>query len=477
MSRRQDLVIVGGGTGGLVAAVTAAQVGARTTLIERDRTGGDCLWTGCVPSKALLAAAETAQSMRDAGRFGITAVEPEVDFGAVMAHVRDVQNQIAPHDSPERLRGLGVEVVHGDAAFTGPDTVAVGGRTLRFRRAIIATGTAPAVPPVPGLRESNPLTSDSLWELDVLPDHLVVLGGGPIGCELGQAFRRLGSDVTIVEMAGRIIPREDEPASRVLHARLEAEGVTVLADTKAVEVTATHITVERAGEQWDVPYSHLLAATGRTPNSKGLGLEAAGVRTTERGHVEVDGRLRTSNDRIFAAGDITGRLPFTHVASMHGSTAALNALFNLPRTVSEANVPWVTYTHPEIAHVGLSVDDARAKYGDDIIVKISQLADNDRAMAARETDGFSLLVGDPKGRLVGGTIAAPAAGEMITEVVAWLSQGATLSTIGQTTHSYPTFAEATSEAGFQVFRDKVDSKLLTGLTKGLLGTFRLFDRS
>lgn len=477
MSRqRRDLVIVGGGTGGLVAAVTAAQVGARTTLIERDRTGGDCLWTGCVPSKALLAAAEAAQSMRDAGRFGIMPVEPDVDFRAVMAHVQDVQQQIAPHDSPERLRGLGVEVLHGEASFSGPDAVTVGGRTIRFRRAIIATGSAPAIPPVPGLREANPLTSDSLWSLTELPGHLVVLGGGPIGCELGQAFRRLGADVTIVEMADRIIPREDAEASVVLAAKLSAEGVTVLAGTTARSVSPGTITVERNGEQWDIPHTHLLAATGRSPNSRDMGLDRAGVMTTERGHVQVDKRLRTTSDRIFAAGDITGRLPFTHVAGMHGAAAALNALFNLPRPVSEANVPWVTYTDPEIAHVGLSVEEARQEHGTGVIVKISPLSGNDRARAARSTEGFSLLVGDPKGRLIGGTIVAPAAGEMIAEVVAWLSQGATLSIIGQTTHSYPTFAEATGEAGLQAFRDKVDSKLLTGLTKGLLGAFRLVDR-
>jgi pyruvate/2-oxoglutarate dehydrogenase complex dihydrolipoamide dehydrogenase (E3) component len=452
---RYDLVVLGGGTAGLTAAVGAAAQGARTLLIERDRTGGDCLWTGCVPSKALLTVAERAHLARTSGHLGVTA-EVEVDLAAALAHVKRSIATIEPHDSPERLRREGVEVLHGDGRFTGPDRIEVAGRTIRFRRAMIATGAAPLVPPIPGLRGSEPLTSDTLWELTELPGRLVVLGGGPIGAELGQAFARLGSQVTIVEQADGLLPREEPEAQAIVAASLRADGVEVRTGSPAIRVERDHagtrLVVGTAGGEDAIGFDRLLVALGRRPSVTGLGLEAAGVELHASGAVAVDARLRTSNPAIYAGGDVTMLLPFTHTASTHGATVVQNALFGLRRTVDHERIPWVTFTDPEVARVGLSVAQARARFGDRVRVRTAHHSEMDRAVTADRTAGYARLVGDPRGRIVGATVVGPRAGETIGEVVAWMAGGATLSTIVRSTRAYPTWSQDLGDASLEELR-------------------------
>ncbi len=471
-----DLVVLGGGTAGLTAAVGAASQGARTALIERDRPGGDCLWRGCVPSKALLTVAERAHAVRTAGELGVHAGPPRVDLAEAMAHVRAAIDAIAPHDSPERLRSEGVEVVAGTGRFTAPDRLEVAGRRLRFRRAMIATGATPLLPPIPGLRETDPLTSDTVWDLQELPERLIVLGGGPIGVELGQAFARLGSRVTVVELADRLLPREEPAAGAAIAASLTGEGAEVRVATEAVRVEegadGRHLVVRSADGEHRLPADHLLVALGRRPSVTDLGLEEAGVALTDRGAVAVDDRLRTTNPRIYAGGDATMLLPFTHTASTHGSTVVQNALFGLRRVVDHERIPWVTFTDPEVARVGLSAAEARERYGDGARVHTAQHTALDRAVTAGRTGGFATLVGDTKGRIVGATVVGPRAGETIGEVVAWMAGGAKLSTIVRSsTHAYPTWNDDLSAASLEELR--VGLARLRPVTAGLLRLRRL----
>lgn len=453
---RYDLVVLGGGTAGLTAAVGAAHQGARTLLVERDRTGGDCLWTGCVPSKALLTVAERAKIARTSGHLGVHAEGVTVDFAQAMAHVKQAIATIAPHDAPDRLEHEGVEVASGTGRFIGPTALEVDGRVVRFRHAMVATGAAPLVPPIPGLRESSPLTSDSLWELTELPRRLVVLGGGPIGVELGQAFARLGSEVTVVEMAEQLLPREEAGAAEAVATALRADGIDVRTSTRAVRVdtdgSARELVVERDGREQRIGFDDLLVALGRTPVTDGLGLEAAGVELDARGAVGVDDRLRTSNPRIYAGGDVTILLPFTHTAAAHGATVVQNALFGLRRRVDHERIPWVTFTDPEVARIGLSTVEARERFGDDVRVRTAAHEDLDRAVTAGDTGGSVTLVGDPKGRIVGATVVGPRAGETIGEVAAWMANGAKLSTIVQTTHAYPTWNQDLADASLHELR-------------------------
>jgi pyruvate/2-oxoglutarate dehydrogenase complex dihydrolipoamide dehydrogenase (E3) component len=439
-----DLAVLGGGTAGLTAAIGAARQGARVVLVERERTGGDCLWTGCVPSKALLAVAERAHLARSSAHLGVAA-DVQVDLAAAMRHVRGAIATIAPHDSPERLRREGVQVVLGTGRFVGPDRLEVDGRSLRFRHAMVATGAAPLVPPIEGLEDVDPLTTDTLWDRREPPQRLLVLGGGPIGVELGQAYARLGVAVTLVELADRLLPREEPSASQIVHAALTADGVDVHVGSRALRVGSDpegpHLVVEQHGEHRRLAFGDLLLAVGRRPRTAGLGLDVAGVALDEQGAVAVDDRLRTSNPRIYAGGDVTMRLPFTHTAFAHGATVVQNALFGLRRRVDHERIPWVTFTDPEVARVGLSAAEARERFGDRARVRVSHHRDLDRAVTAAATTGSATLVGDPKGRLVGATVVGPRAGETIGEVVAWMAGGAKLATIVRSTHAYPTWSQ------------------------------------
>lgn len=478
--RRVDLAVIGGGTAGLVAAIGAARQGARVTLIERARTGGDCLWSGCVPSKALIEAASAAHVARSSSHLGITSTGVEVDLAAVMRHVTGAIDTLEPHDSPQRLHTEGVEVVHGDAAFVDRDTVAVEGRRIRFRRALVATGSAPLVPELPGVAELEPLTNETVWGLAELPERLVVLGGGAIGCELGQAFARLGARVTIVEMADRLLIKEEPAASELIARRLRAEGVELHLGARAVrgelgaDGTRQLVVDDGTGEQ-RLPLDRLLVAVGRTPRTVGLGLDAAGVEVDGRGAVTVDERLRTTNPRIYAAGDVTLQLPFTHVAAAHGTAVVMNALFGLRATVDHERIPWVTFTSPEVARVGLTAEQAEQRFDGEVVVRDAAHDELDRAVTVGATDGFARLVGDGRGRLVGATVVGPRAGETIGEVVAWMAGGAKLGTIARSaTHAYPTWNDdltAASNAQLSVALSR-----LRPLTRSVLVLRRLLTR-
>lgn len=472
MSDRYDLVVLGGGTAGLVSAMIAAGAGARVALIERERTGGDCLWTGCVPSKSLIAAAGLAYRMRHADTVGLAPVDPQIDFERVMGHVSRAIATIAPHDSPERLRAAGVDVVEADGRFSAPGRIDVAGRTLRWRTAIIATGSRPVLPPVEGLADAQPLTTDTVWALRELPRRLVVLGGGPIGCELAQAFARLGAHVTIVEMADRLLLKEEPRASALIAERLRSEGIDVRTATRATTVRDGELLLD-SGDS--VAFDRILAAAGRAPRTDDLGLDSVGVDVDARGAVTVDGRLRTSGRGIFAAGDVTGLLAFTHVAGHHARIAALNALFHTRSKVS-GTIPWVTFTDPEVARVGLCEEQARERWGESVQTAQFHYGRLDRAITAGEAYGFAALVADHRGRLVGATIAAPGGGEAIGELTAWISQGAKIEAVSRTVHAYPTFGEGPARAADEHVAARYASPRMRAIARPVLATLRALER-
>ncbi len=479
--KRYDLVIVGGGTAGLVSGMIAGWAGARVALVEAERTGGDCLWTGCVPSKSLIAAADLAQRIREGGDLGVMAGEPEVDFSKVMAHVHGARERIEPHDSPERLREAGVEVIEGLARYTGPDRLEVDGTELKWRSSIIATGSRPALPPVSGLAESDPLTSDTVWDLTERPDRLLVLGGGPIGCELGQAFSRLGSQVTILEMADRLLPRADPEVSEAVAARLRGEGVDVWLGSRAESVEVGPggtVSLEATSPQGrlGLEFDRVLSATGRRPSSSGIGLEGIGVELGSGGAVVTDARLRTGAPGVFAAGDVTGVMPHTHVAAYHAQVATVNALFRTRRRVDYRAVPHVTFTDPEVAAVGMSETEARARWGSKAKVARHSNDDLDRAITAGRTAGFAKLVGDNRGRLVGATIVGDAAGESIAEMAVRVSNRQKIDSISSDVHAYPTFTEGAARAADAYRRERFQGPAVTSLTRPLLKVLRAVDR-
>jgi len=435
--QRPDLVVVGGGTAGIVGAKTAASLGADVVLVERDEPGGDCLWTGCVPSKALLSAAHAWARGRQAlaERPGAVGDRHTVDFPAVMQQVRQAIATIAPTDSAPALSVAGVRVLTGTATFTGPDRIDVDGTSVPFRHALIATGAAPAVPPVPGLDDVGYLTSETVWSLAELPATLVILGGGSIGCELGQAFARLGSKVTIIEAEDRLLPREDPAAAGIVLRALQADGVEVRLGQPVTHVGAHAVTLE---DQTRIGYSQLLVAVGRTPRTADLGLDAAGVQTTPRGMVRVDRTLRTTNSWIWAAGDLTGHPQFTHTAGMHASLAATNAVLGLRRRTDSLVMPRVTFTSPEVAAVGVSPETASRSGLRTVTVAHQEV---DRAVAEQDTSGYSTLVLDRRGRIVGCTVVGPRAGESIGEATLAIQNGLRARAIASTTHPYPTFSD------------------------------------
>ncbi len=432
-----DLLVIGGGTAGIVGAKTAARLGARVLLVERERTGGDCLWTGCVPSKALLAAADVAATARDGARFGVTAGHVEVDFARVMEHVHGAIAHIAPIDSIETLEGAGVAVLTGEARLTSASTAEVDGTTISFRQALLATGASPAVPGIPGLSAVDHLTSDTLWGLTELPEDLVVLGGGSIGCELGQAFARLGSRVTVVEGAERLLFREDARAAALVESALVADGARVLTGSPVESVEQVDGTsgVLRLADGTEVAFSRLLVAVGRSPRTSGMGLADAGVEVDERGFVVVDDLLRTTNNRIWAAGDLTGHPQFTHLAGNHGSLAASNAILGVRRKVDLSAVPRVTFTHPEVAAVGVSTDRER----DGVRVLDWSHEHVDRAAAEATMGGFARLAVDKRGRVLGATVVGPRAGETLSELTVAITRGLTTRDLAGVTHPYPTY--------------------------------------
>lgn len=463
-----DLAVLGGGTAGIVAAKTAGRFGARVLLVESARTGGDCLWTGCVPSKSLIAAAHAAQSVRTADQYGVHTGPTTIDDAAVLAYVRSSITRIEPVDSPAAISAAGATVVAGRAEFTGPATLRVtddaGTRLARFRWALIATGSAPALPTVPGLAQADPLTTDTLWDLTELPRRMAILGGGPIGCELGQALARLGVEVTLVELADRLLGKEEPEVGALIAERLRAEGVTVVTGTGVDRVTDGTLHLH-GGETIEV--DRILVATGRRPRTTDLGLAAAGVRCDEQGHVVIDDRMRTSNRRIYAAGDVTGTLPFTHVAGVQGGYAATNALLGLRRRIDYAAVPWVTFTDPEVARVGATLAQARHRHGTRAHAQRLSHDHVDRAITDRRTDGFTQLVSGPGGRLLGATVVSPRAGESIAELAAAIRRGAKVRDVAGTVHPYPTYADGPWNASLAQLRADLTAPLPARATAAL----------
>ena len=455
---RYDLAVIGGGTAGLVSSAVSAGIGAKTALIEQHRLGGECLWTGCVPSKALIRSASVLHTLRRAAEFGIDVQGGRADFARVMERVHAIIRAIEPHDSPERFRAMGVDVIEGRARFLSPEEADVGGHRVRAKRWILATGSRTAIPPVPGLEEAGYLTHESLWELRAPPESLVVLGAGPIGLEMAQAFARLGSSVTVVESSDRILEREDPEIAAVLARHLEREGIRLLLQSKATSVRLEGgMKIVGAGDT-ELRAAEILVATGRHPNVEEMGLEAIGVEVTENG-VSVDGTLRTSAHYVWAAGDVVGPYRFTHVADYQARIAAPNALFPLRRKVDYRVVPWCTYTDPEVARVGLTESEAREAWGDKATVYRYAHDSLDRALCDGEPDGLTKLVLDPKGRVAGAHVVGPRAGETIHEAVLAVRQRLKLSELSGMIHVYPTYPESLKRAADAYLRAKYSGGL------------------
>ncbi len=466
----RNLVVIGAGAAGLVTAYIAATVNARVSLIEERRMGGDCLNFGCVPSKALLRSARLAHEARHAGAYGLVAVRLDVDFAQVMERVQRVIRSIEPHDSIERYTGLGVDVVIGRARIVSPWEVEVnsdaGVRTLTTRAIVVATGSEPALPALPGLEAVGCLTSDTVWSLRELPRRLLVLGGGPIGCELAQAFARLGAEVTLVEAGERILAKEDDEAAAVVARSLQDDGIAVLASHEAVRCEQPggdkRLVVRHAGAERTIGFDALLCAVGRTPRTRGFGLEELGIEIGKNGTVAVDAALRTSVPSILACGDVAGPYPFTHMAAHQAWYAAVNALFGMFRRfeVDYRVVPWATFTDPEVARVGLSEAQARAQ---GIACEVSRfaLAELDRALTDEAPRGFVKVLTVPgKDRILGVTIVGERAGELIAEYVLAMRHGIGLSGIFATIHVYPTLTEANKYASGAWKRSHAPARLL-----------------
>ena len=460
-----DLVVIGGGSAGLVAAVGAAELGARVCLVEKRALGGDCLYTGCVPSKTLIRSARFAAEIGRAADFGFAPLRwqfKEPGFASVTDRVQRVIKIIEEHDAPERFRRMGVDIIFGTPRFISPDELEIeeGGnesnkRILRARRFCIATGSRPSILPIEGLKETGFITNEEVFHLKKLPRSLVVLGAGPIGLELAQCFARFGSRVTVVEMAERVLPKEDEDVSTALGDFLRIEGLEILLRTKAVGARRDNdgqkvLTIEDGDSRRELRAEEILVATGRAPNIEGLNLEAIGVRHDAR-RIVTDSYLRTTRANIFAAGDVTGNYPFTHMAAYEAALVVRNALFFWPlmKKTDFRVVPWATYTDPEVARVGLTEAEAREKYGDEKVrVYRSTFDENDRAQAEGETKGFAKLVCvGRKDEIVGAHIIGAHAGELIHEVVLAMKERLSASALGGMIHVYPTLTQVTQRAG------------------------------
>lgn len=438
-----DICVIGGGSGGLTVAATAAAFGVDCVLLEKGKMGGDCLNYGCVPSKAIIAAGKYAQNMRDGKKFGVYADEPDVKFAEVNAHIKDVIAGIEPHDSPERFRSLGVHVIEQAGRFIDRNTVQAGDAIIKARRYVIATGSSAFVPPVPGLEEIDYLTNETIFEMVKRPDHLIIIGGGPIGMEMAQAYRRLGSKVTLIE-GYKALGKDDPELAEVVLARVRSEGVKVLEGTQVVKLSKNadlvSVVVEDDNGQREIEGSHILVATGRTANIDGLGLDAAQIDYDRRG-IKVSANLKTSNKRIFAIGDVTGGLQFTHVAGYHAGLVIQQILFRAPAKENRDIIPWATYTDPELVNVGMTEAQAREHLGDRVSVLRWTYGENDRARAERKTEGLIKIITNKKGHILGVGIAGAGAGEMINMWALAISNKMKLSQIRGYVPPYPTMSE------------------------------------
>jgi pyruvate/2-oxoglutarate dehydrogenase complex dihydrolipoamide dehydrogenase (E3) component len=445
-----DIAVIGAGSSGLSVAAAAAQFGRKVVLFEKGKMGGDCLNYGCVPSKALIAAARHAHAVRSGAKYGVAAQEPAIDFQAVHDHVHRVIAAIEPNDSQERFEKLGVHVVRAEARFRDGSSVEAGGTVYAARRFVVATGSRAAIPPIPGLADAPYFTNETLFENTQRPNHLIVIGGGPIGLEMAQAHRRLGSQVTVIEALDPL-GKDDPELTGVVIEALISEGIDILARTPITSVRKTKagIAVETGGKG-TIEGSHILVAAGRIPNVEGLNLEAAGIAYTRKG-VTVDAGLRTTNRRVYAAGDIAGGLQFTHVAGYHAGLIIRNALFRLPVKNRTDIIPWVTYTDPELAHVGLTEAEARRQFGDAVKTVRWPFHDNDRAQAEGKTLGMVKAITGKGGRILGVSIVGAQAGELIQPWVLAMSNGLKIKAFVNMVAPYPTLGEASRRAAIGYF--------------------------
>ncbi|MDE2444772.1 MAG: FAD-dependent oxidoreductase [Alphaproteobacteria bacterium] len=447
---KYDLAVIGGGSAGLSVAAAAAQFGLSVVLFEKAEMGGDCLNTGCVPSKSLLAAAKVAHTQRHSAAYGITPIDPKVDFAKVMDHVQGVINKIAPHDSQERFERLGVKVVRAPARFINAHQLEAEGEVYVARKYVIATGSRAAVPAIPGLKDVPYFTTETIFKNRLLPKHLVVIGGGPVGLEMAQAYRRLGSQVTVLDAFQPLTKDDPELTSIVLQA-LQAEGIDIQAQVAITEIKNSKTGIDIIHKDGRVVSgSHLLVATGRQPNIESLNLEAAGVAFSKRG-ITVDQSLRSSNRKVYAAGDVAGGLQFTHVAGYHAGLIIRNALFKLPVKNRFDVIPWVTYTDPELAHVGLAELDARKTFGDSIKILRWNFSENDRAQAEGKTQGMIKVVLSKRGRIMGASIVGAQAGELIAPWVLALAKGLKISAFANVVLPYPTLSEISKRAAISSY--------------------------
>lgn len=465
-----NLVVIGAGSAGLVTSYVAAAAKAKVALIERHKMGGDCLNTGCVPSKALIRSASFMRDVRRAKSLGFKSASADFDFAEIMERVQRVIDAIEPHDSVERYTSLGVECLQGEARVNSPNEVEVAGKKLSTRAIVIAAGARPFVPPIKGLDSVTHYTSDTIWSIREQPKRLIVVGGGPIGSELAQAFCYLGCEVTQIEGNERILVREDKDASDIVMKHFEEAGVRMMLKTKALEArkaadgAQTLLVQDSSGAEQELPFDALLLAVGRQPNGDAVpGLKEAGVKISERGVVEVNDKLQTSVPNIFACGDIIGSYQFTHTAGHAAVTAAINAMapFSfIQRPVDWSIVPWCTFTHPEVARVGLNEQDAKAQ-GIAFETTTYGIDDLDRAIADEEAEGYVKLITDPKGKLLGVTIVGDHAGDLLHEYIVAMKKGMSLRQLLGTIHIYPTLAEANRFAASEWSKKHLSERLLS----------------
>lgn len=468
---RPDICVIGAGSGGLTVAAAAASLGASVILCEKAQMGGDCLNTGCVPSKAFIASAKRAHTIVHTQMFGVATEGLKVNFARIQEHVQGVIDAIAPNDSVERFEGMGVQVIQEHAKFEDKNTVVAGEHRIKARRFVIATGSRAGIPPIKGLSDVPFLTNETIFSQTRKPGHLLVIGAGPIGMELAQAHRRLGSEVTVIDM-GKPLAKDDPELVALVLQKIEAEGVTIHGETAIRSVMSSGqgaeqgvtIELEKDNEAFAVTGTHILVAAGRSPNINGLGLEEAGV-TTSRTGVTVNRGMRTSNKRIYAVGDVAGSLQFTHMAGYQAGLVVRNALFGLPVKSNPHIIPWATYTDPEIAHVGHTEVSARKIYGAKFkIIRVS-FAHNDRAQAEHRTEGMAKVLFDHKGKLIGATIAGLQAGELISLFAFAIANNMTAGSFTKFVAPYPTLTEIAKKAAVEFYKDKLNNPWLGRLRK------------
>ncbi len=463
-----DICVIGAGSGGLSVAAATAQLGVSVVLIEKGKMGGDCLNYGCVPSKAMIAAAKQAKLMSSGEKFGIKAEEIHVDFRQVHDHIHGVIAAIAPTDSVERFTGLGVKVIEAEGSFKDARTVVAGDYEIKARRFVISTGSSAAIPPISGLQDVPYHTNETIFDNTDKPAHLIIIGGGPIGMELAQAHRHLGAEVTVLEMFAPLAKDDSELTAIVLD-QIVRDGVKIHSGIAVKHVAkkgkGIRVTIEADGDTIEIDGSHLLVAAGRKPNVAGLNLEAAGIKYSPRG-IEVNRKLKTSNRKIYAIGDVTGSLQFTHVANHHAGIVIRSAIFRLPAKVNTDIIPWVTYTDPELAHVGLDEVAARKRYGKIRILRWPY-AENDRATAEGKTNGMVKVITTKKGKIIGASIVGQSAGELIQTWVLAITKGLKIGAMTSIIVPYPTLSEINKRVSYGFYTDKLSNPWLKKLIKFL----------